>query len=184
MAHQSTALPVLLGRSGRFTKPPSTGTLDGSVPLMALRCDAAVAEESRAALARSGVASTGSLAAIMHAGGILQDAMLPQQTAATVRATSAPKLRFMTHVLVPAQLHATQAVNLFSSVAAFIGSPGQANYAAANIALDCWSTALQQRGAVGEQAKGIQAAPGFSFVFLRFASGFALLSPAKRTCRQ
>lgn len=144
---------MLLGRSGRFATQPPTTMLDGHVPLMALRCDAAVAEESCAALASYSASTAGSLVAIMHAGGILQDAMLPQQTLSTVRATSAPKLCFMVHATLPAQLQAVQAVNLFSSVAAFIGSPGQANYAAANIALDCWSMALQKRGTAGEQAK-------------------------------
>lgn len=140
---------MLLGRSGRFSTPPPAALVHTTAPLTTLRCDASTAEGAAAALAGC-FEDCGALAAIMHAGGVLQDAMLPQQTVKSIRAVLAPKLCFMAHAMHTLQLEAVQAVNLFSSVAAFIGSPGQANYAAANSALDCWAAVLQQRGTAGK----------------------------------
>lgn len=142
--------PVLLGRLGYFGGAlPAVLTADA--PITALRCDASVAEEATAAVAATG---SSQLSAIMHAGGVLQDGLLLQQTAASVRAVCAPKLCFMAHASMAAQLQAVQAFNLFSSVASFVGSAGQANYAAANSALDCWASILQRRGMTGEMAQG------------------------------
>lgn len=149
----TAAVPLLLGRSGRFSSPPPAGLLNTTRPVISLRCDASTAEEATSALGGC-VDDHGVLAAVLHAGGILQDALLPQQTAGSIRAVVAPKLGFLTHATWAAQLNAVQAVNLFSSVAAFIGSPGQANYAAANSALDCWSMAMQLRGIAGKCSWG------------------------------
>lgn len=145
----SATVPVLLGRSGRFSVPPPTGLLHASRPVVAVRCDASTAEETAAALGTCG-SDVGVLGAVLHAGGVLQDAMLPQQTVRSIRNVVAPKLCFLALAVRTAQLQAVHAVNLFSSVAAFIGSPGQANYAAANSSLDCWSLAMQQRGTAGK----------------------------------
>lgn len=149
LARVTAAVPVLLGRSGRFSSPAPADLLNAARPLVTLRCDASAGEETAAALG-SNAAEFGGLAAVLHAGGVLQDAVLPQQTARSIKAVVAPKLCFMMHAMRAAQFHAVQAVNLFSSVAAFIGSPGQANYAAANSALDCWSLAMQQCGIPGK----------------------------------
>lgn len=145
LIHQPGAQPVLLGRSGYFgaTVPE---LLLSEEPLTATRCDAAVAEEVAAALGGAG----GQLAAVMHAGGVLQDGILLKQSAASVRAVLAPKLRFMQHAASAARLQPVRAVNLFSSVSAFLGSPGQANYAAANSALNAWAELLQQHGVAGK----------------------------------
>jgi NAD(P)-dependent dehydrogenase (short-subunit alcohol dehydrogenase family) len=67
---------------------------------------------------------------------VLADASLANQTLAGIRAAFAPKpcsaqLWEQPVVLQPAAMHLT-----FSSVAALLGSPGQANYSAANAALD------------------------------------------------
>lgn len=118
-------------------------------PITALRCDASVAEEATTAIRATG---SSQLSAIMHAGGVLQDGLLLQQTAASVRAVCAPKLCFMARASMAAQLQAVQGFNLFSSVASFVGSAGQANYSAANSALDCWASILQQRGMTGVMA--------------------------------
>ena len=144
LIQQPGAQPVLLGRSGYFgaTVPE---LLLSEEPLTATRCDAAVAEEVAAALGGGG-----QLAAVMHAGGVLQDGILLKQSAASVRAVLAPMLRFMQHAASAARLQPVRAVNLFSSVSAFLGSPGQANYAAANSALNAWAQLLQQHGVAGK----------------------------------
>ena len=118
-----------------------------NAPLTMLRCDAVVAEDVAAALAPD---ATGSIAGVLHAGGVLRDGVLLAQTAASVRSVCAPKLRFVELVAGAARLQGVRAVNLFSSVSAFVGSPGQANYAAANSALNAWAAALQQHGVAGK----------------------------------
>ena len=86
------------------------------------------------------------LAGIVHAAGALDDGLLAQQSWARFCNVFAPK------VLGAWNLHiATKALPLdfficYSSVAATIGSPGQANYAAANAYLDAL---MQQRRALG-----------------------------------
>lgn len=144
--------PALLGRSGRFTAAqPSPHLqrqlLQSEALVVAGRCDVAAAEEAAAVLANSGSAQP---AAIVHAGGVLQDAALPNQTAAGLRAVCAPKVPFAARASLAAGLQALRAVSLFSSVAAFLGTAGQANYAAANSALDCWAEVLQGRGVSGK----------------------------------
>ena len=137
---------MLLGRSGCFSATVPELLLSEE-PLTATRCDAAVAEEAAAALSGGG---GGQLAAVMHAGGVLQDGILLKQSAASVRAVLAPKLRFMQHAASALRLQPVRAVNLFSSVSAFLGSSGQANYAAANSALNAWAELLQQHGMAGK----------------------------------
>lgn len=80
------------------------------------------------------------LSAVMHAAGVLRDAALPNQTAAALRAVAAAK------AWQPDPLQPLQASVLFSSIAAFMGSPGQANYAAANSSLDALSQRMQMAG--------------------------------------
>ncbi len=80
------------------------------------------------------------MTAILHAAGVLRDAALPNQTAASLRAVQAAKHYQHNHCQ---PLHNSI---LFSSVAALFGSPGQANYAAANSQLDAMAQQLQIAG--------------------------------------
>jgi acyl carrier protein len=86
---------------------------------------------------------------VFHSGGVLADATIPNQTLAGIRAAAAPKTssaQLWQGVLgaQPATMHI-----VFSSVAALLGSPGQANYSAANAALDGIAQAWQSRGLAG-----------------------------------
>ena len=82
---------------------------------------------------------------ILLAGGVLRDATLAKQTAGSVRAVFAPKVAGA-HAAVSAAYGAPlAAMKLFSSVAASMGSGGQANYAAANAVLDATAVRLQHQ---------------------------------------
>lgn len=81
---------------------------------------------------------------MLHAAGVLQDAALPNQTAAKLRTVAAAKA-----AAVASSAAAWQPVGaavLFSSIAAFMGSQGQANYSAANAALDGLAGSMQAHG--------------------------------------
>ena len=80
------------------------------------------------------------------AGGVLQDAMLAQQTFKGLREVFAPKLGAL-HAIVAANSAAGRAaIVMFSSIASLLGSPGQGNYAAANAAMD--ASAIQDQSKV------------------------------------
>ncbi len=117
----------------------------------AVRCDAAVAGEAAAAV-RGLLASRGiPLACVMHAGGVLADAALANQTLRGAQAVAAPKLAALRAMqwdqLVLGGGGTGQLPHvLFSSVASLLGSPGQANYSAANAGLDAAAAALAARG--------------------------------------
>ncbi|WP_439551419.1 SDR family NAD(P)-dependent oxidoreductase [Falsiroseomonas sp.] len=81
---------------------------------------------------------------VIHAAGVLDDAMIEDQTASRLQRVIAPKLR-------GAQaLHALPArpehFLLFGSVASLVGAAGQAGYAAANAALDAFAAWRRAQG--------------------------------------
>lgn len=85
------------------------------------------------------------LQAVINAGGVLSDALLPRQMPGTIRAVSAPKVSTAQVLQQHAQMEPLHSQILFSSVAALLGSPGQSNYAAANAALDSFAHSLQHQ---------------------------------------
>lgn len=80
-------------------------------------------------------------------GGLLEDAPLQKQTAAALRRVVAPKVAGASAVLAATSAAPVATVALFSSIAALLGNAGQANYGAANGALDSIASRLQ--GQVG-----------------------------------
>lgn len=112
------------------------------------RCDVAVTADTTATLSTLSAPLTG----LLHAGGILADAPLQQQTAAGIRCVHAPKvagaLRLLAAAGGPAGQPLCQLV-LFSSIAALTGPAGSTNYAAANASLDALAAYLRQQGTAG-----------------------------------
>lgn len=138
---------LLVGRTGRVLRGHSleyhTGrnnSCQGMIEI--LKGDLGVTEDS------AGI--TGALRhhspSLLHAGGILADATIAKQTVHRVRSVFAPKLDGAMDLQAHLELRATCRQLLFSSIAALWGSPGQAQYAAANSMLDWMADSCQRAG--------------------------------------
>ena len=110
------------------------------------RCNGALLEDSALLLDSTSMDSPVA-SCILHAAGVLQDAALPNQSAAKLRAVMAAKAMAVTNVSEAA--YPLQASVLFSSIASFMGSQGQTNYSAANAALDSMAGDMQRKGQSG-----------------------------------
>lgn len=159
---------VLMSRGGA---PPEAAALLDSMraagaTVVVARGD--VAREEDVATVLEDIARRGAtLRGVVHSAGVLADATLPQLDREKILRTWAPKVDGAWHLH---RLTSEQPLDffvLFSSVAAFIGSAGQGNYAAAN----AWVDALAaHRRAEGRPAISINWAP-WSEVGLAAAQG-------------
>jgi acyl transferase domain-containing protein/NADPH:quinone reductase-like Zn-dependent oxidoreductase/acyl carrier protein len=128
---------VLVGRSGASTTEAAalTRELESSgVRVEAVAAD--VADGSAMAGVWSRFAAGPQLRGIVHAAGVVEDALLPQQTWAQFERVLAPKARgaWLLHTL--SEREPLDFFVMFSSAASLLPTPGQANYAAANAFLD------------------------------------------------
>lgn len=76
------------------------------------------------------------LAGVAHLAGLLDDALLPQQSLQRFRTTLAPKAFAAWHLHRLTRNDDLEFFIMYSSISSVLGSPGQANYAAANALLD------------------------------------------------
>ncbi len=86
------------------------------------------------------------MSVLIHAAGVLQDAMLSRQTLPGLRAVLASKFAAMGDVGSRMPTMPLEKLVLFSSVASLLGTSGQANYAAANAGLDGWAARAASHG--------------------------------------
>ncbi|MEI6205660.1 MAG: type I polyketide synthase [Desulfuromonadales bacterium] len=86
------------------------------------------------------------LKGIFHAAGVLDDAMLPELDAERMERVMKPKTAGMWNLHKATERDDLELFVLFSSLTAVTGSPGQANYAAANAALDGFARWRRSRG--------------------------------------
>ncbi len=138
---------VLLGR--REPTDSARATLERlrscGVTVTTAQVDVASAQVLAPVLAELG-GSQPPLRGIVHAAGVLDDALLAEQSPERFARAMAPKVRgtFNLH-----QLTAQQPLDFFicySSVMSLLGSPGQANYVAANAFLDAFAHYRQHQG--------------------------------------
>jgi acyl transferase domain-containing protein/acyl carrier protein len=86
------------------------------------------------------------LRGVFHAAGVLQDSLLLQLTPERLRAVMTPKVRGAWNLHRMSLGKPLDFFVLFSSVVALLGSPGQANYAAANSFLDALASYRESIG--------------------------------------
>jgi acyl transferase domain-containing protein/acyl carrier protein len=158
-AHGARRL-LLVSRRG----PDAAGAAELVGELEALGCEARVAAcdvSDRDQLAGLIGSLDHPLTAVVHAAGVLDDGVIESLTPEQVERVMRPKVDAALHLHeLTADLELSAFV-LFSSVAALVGSPGQANYAAANAALDALAQKRQAEGLPGSSlAWGLWAEAG------------------------
>ena len=127
---------TLVGRSGKLVSDAHTflqmATSSWNSAMTVLAADLCTAEASASIACTSRLP----LSAVLHASGALADATLQKQSAGSVRSVFAAKVASLQALDRHCKLQPCHSQVLFSSVAALLGSAGQANYSAANGALD------------------------------------------------
>ena len=151
-ARGRAARVVLLGRTGR----PSSDTVllphaapPGVVAILAAADVATAAGAAAAFGAACGAGAPSPLRCALHAGAVLDPAVVANVTPSTARTEFGAKVAGGARLLASAGVGAaplTGGAHAFSSLAAFAGSGGQAAYAAANSALDAAASAASAAG--------------------------------------
>ena len=134
-AHASSHV-WLLGRSGKSAQSMAAA-LEQHAGSVSMAAGDVTAHADMAGLMQLLAASGApAVSGVLHAGAVLADALLGRQTAAILRAVFAPKVPGALCLLGATSAMPLQGLLHFSSLTAQLGTPGQANYAAANGALD------------------------------------------------
>jgi acyl transferase domain-containing protein/acyl carrier protein len=86
------------------------------------------------------------LTGVVHAAGVIDDAVLTHQTRERFARVLAPKVAGAWNLHVHTQALSLDFFVLFASIAGVVGSPGQSNYAAANAFLDAFASERRRSG--------------------------------------
>ncbi|WP_038182355.1 type I polyketide synthase [Vibrio rhizosphaerae] len=83
---------------------------------------------------------------LIHAAGVVEDALLVNQTQEMLSRVYAPKVEGTKHLVDAFATESLDFVWLFSSIVGILGAVGQANYATANAVMDSYAHYLRQQG--------------------------------------
>nr|BAP34739.1 type I polyketide synthase [Streptomyces sp. ML694-90F3] len=144
---------LLLGRRGG--EGPGAAGLTAELTGLGARvtwaaCDLADAGQVADAIGR--VPAELPLTGVVHAAGIVDDAVVTSLTPDRLEAVLRPKVLGTLHLDQATRDHGPVPFVLFSSVSGVVGAPGQANYAAANAFLDAFA---ERRAAAGRPTVSI-----------------------------
>jgi NADPH:quinone reductase-like Zn-dependent oxidoreductase len=134
---------ILIGRSGHSNSLGDCQNKDGLLSMNTV-LRSLMADASCSADLQQQLLTKRPLEGILHAGGVVRDATIVHQNMNSLRATMGPKVDGLKSIFKETRFLSIQACNVFSSVAAALGSGGQANYAASNTAIDFMSTSMHK----------------------------------------
>jgi hypothetical protein len=97
-------------------------------------------------LCQPGHGGGNSLVAAMHAGGVIHDATLLNQSSSGIAAVLAPKATGTVNLAWGLRHQPVHIIALFSSTSALLAPPGQGSYSAANAVMDALGEARQRTG--------------------------------------
>jgi acyl transferase domain-containing protein/acyl carrier protein len=127
---------ALLGRHAHEDSDLVTSLRSAGVEVLSLACD--VSSQSQVAAAIGRARELGPLRGIVHAAGVLDDGPLLRMEAPSLSGVLGPKIAGAWWIAGETADDAVEWVAYFSSAASVLGSPGQANYCAANAFLDAF----------------------------------------------
>lgn len=147
LAREGADRLVLCGR--RAPAPPTLAAIEAmrgaGTEVRVATVDIAEADAVRA-LVDKAIADGTPLTGVVHAAGVLDDAMLRDLGEDQYERVLRPKVQGARSLLAACDPHHPDHVILFSAGAAVLGAPGQANYAAANAWLDALAHRRRARG--------------------------------------
>jgi NADPH:quinone reductase-like Zn-dependent oxidoreductase/NAD(P)-dependent dehydrogenase (short-subunit alcohol dehydrogenase family)/SAM-dependent methyltransferase/acyl carrier protein len=139
---------ILLGRSG-ISSPAAENTVEKlrqqGITIQIVQADVSDAQALQQALDQT-LKKTAPLKGVIHAAGVLDDAVIANQTPDTMKRVWTTKAlgAFNLHQLTLD--HRLDFFVLFSSATTLLGNPGQANYVAANCALETLASYRRSKG--------------------------------------
>jgi acyl transferase domain-containing protein/acyl-CoA synthetase (AMP-forming)/AMP-acid ligase II/NADPH:quinone reductase-like Zn-dependent oxidoreductase/acyl carrier protein len=150
LAERGAGRVVLAGRS-----PPGAAVTTGFAEIERLGAAAGyvqadMCDEDQAARLVGDIAASGpQLRGVLHLAGVLEDGLVGSQTPQAFARVLRPKTQGAWHLHRLTERLPLDAFVLFSSASALLGSPGQANHAAANAFLDALAQHRRMRGLPG-----------------------------------